>query len=98
MEITYTNFENKITIDCKVRGGEPDNYTVNLWEHRSEFNEYIRSFEGGKLTVSKSNSKNNSYENDGIYTCLATNGMVGDNMRLAQKGSILISDKGEITT
>lgn len=98
MEITYTNFENQLTIDCKSKGVEPGNYTVNLWEHRSEFNEYIRSFEGGKLTILKSNSKNNSYENDGIYTCLATNGMVEDNRRLAQKRSILINNKGEITT
>ncbi|VDI50285.1 Hypothetical predicted protein [Mytilus galloprovincialis] len=93
MEITYTNFGNQLTIDCKAKGGEPDNYTVNLWEHRSEFNEYIRSFEGGKLTFSEINSKNNSYENDGIYTCQATNGMIGANRRLAQKGYILINNK-----
>ncbi|XP_063418428.1 uncharacterized protein LOC134701226 [Mytilus trossulus] len=93
MEVTYTNFENQLTIDCKAKGGEPDNYTVNLWEHRSEFNEYIRSFEGGKLTFSELNSKDNSYENDGIYTCQATNGMIGAKRRLAQKGSILINNK-----
>ncbi|CAC5383236.1 unnamed protein product [Mytilus coruscus] len=97
MEITYTNFEHKITIGCKSRGGEPYNYTVNYWKHYSEFYEYIRSFKGlsnGKLTISKSNSKNRSHENDGIYTCQATNGMVGGNTdELALEGYILINDK-----
>ncbi|CAC5393264.1 NEGR1 [Mytilus coruscus] len=97
MEITYTNFEHKITIGCKSRGGEPYNYTVNYWKHYSEFYEYIRSFKGlsnGKLTISKSNSENRSHENDGIYTCQATNGMVGGNTdELALEGYILINDK-----
>ncbi|XP_052103117.1 uncharacterized protein LOC127736595 [Mytilus californianus] len=96
MEITYTYFEHTITIDCKLRGGEPDNYTITYWEHRSEFNEYIRSSNGlndSKLTISKSKSKNRSHENDGIYTCQTTNGLVGANRWLTQKGSILINDK-----
>ncbi|CAG2248792.1 unnamed protein product [Mytilus edulis] len=96
INITRLPIEQKIILTCNPRG-EPNNYTFADWEHLSEFKEYIRSFPGtkdGKLTIVKAVNNNRRHENDGIYTCKSTNGILDVHRDLYQKGSILINDEG----
>ncbi|XP_076088315.1 neural cell adhesion molecule 1-like [Mytilus galloprovincialis] len=94
--ITKLSIEQTIILTCKSRG-EPNNYTFADWEHLSEFKEYIRSFPGtkdGKLTIVKAVNNNRRHENDGIYTCKSTNGILDVHRQLYQNGTILINDEG----
>ncbi|CAG2229375.1 unnamed protein product [Mytilus edulis] len=62
-------------------------YKCDFWKNGNIYTDTYH------VQIRKLKSKNKSHENDGIYTCQATNGMIGANRRLAQKGSILINNK-----
>ncbi|CAC5393260.1 NCAM [Mytilus coruscus] len=46
IKINHTITEQEIILLCNPSGGEPKNYTFDLWEHHSEFKEFIRSLKG----------------------------------------------------
>ncbi|XP_071149213.1 cell adhesion molecule DSCAM-like [Mytilus edulis] len=96
IHITRLPKEQKIILTCNPRG-EPNNYTFADWAHLSEFKEYIRRLRGtkdGKLTIFKAGNMSRRHENDGIYTCKSTNGILDVHRELYQEGTIPINDEG----
>lgn len=92
--VTYKRVKQTIQLQCKPRG-EPDNYTFDEWEHRSEFNELIRRIKGtpqGILAIKQSKSRH--HEDDGVYVCRAANGIPNSNDTIYQEGRVVIESSG----
>lgn len=92
--VTYKRVKQTIQLQCKP-SGEPENYTFDEWEHRSEFNELIRRIKGthkGILALGQSNSR--QHEDDGVYVCRASNGIPNSNDTIYQEGMVLITSTG----
>ncbi|VDI51396.1 Hypothetical predicted protein [Mytilus galloprovincialis] len=91
VKIQYKISKQNIRMFC-IADGNPNNYTFNDWEHKSEFNEHIRRIHGtpkGHLIINKAQySKEN--EDDGIYVCTVSNGVPNMKGKFDQKGQTSI--------
>ncbi|VDI58039.1 Hypothetical predicted protein [Mytilus galloprovincialis] len=89
--VTYAVLEESTILSC-IPDGNPDKYTFYDWEHRSDFNEHIRWFNGireNQLIINKSQHRK-SNEDDGVYVCTVSNGVSNKKGNFRQEGQVRV--------
>lgn len=84
------------TLQCFAYG-VPSKYTYSQWEHLSYFGEHIRYLNAttdGKVTLPQIANKIKRYQDNGIYICTVSNGVVDITGNSFQKGKICVIANG----
>ena len=94
--INVTSHFGKTRLDCLARG-IPALYNFSKWEHKSMFGEHIRyldGFDNGTLLI-QSKSKITRYQDNGLYVCHVSNGVVNSNGSVVQMGEYVLRVKSK---
>ncbi|XP_052081083.1 uncharacterized protein LOC127719086 [Mytilus californianus] len=84
------------TLQC-LANGVPAKYTYGQWKHLSFCGEYIRYLNStidGRVMSPQIANKMKRYQDNGIYICTASNGVVDRTGNSFQNGNILVIAKG----
>ena len=89
--INVISYFGETRLDCIARG-VPESYTYSRWEHKSMFGEHIRYLDGfGNGTLSLQNkSKLKRYQDNGLYVCHVSNGVLNSNGMVVQMGEYVL--------
>lgn len=74
--------------------GVPKMYTFYDWEHISDYGDHIRFMTGSKDGILQFPPKKYPYQDNGFYTCTASNGIPNTNGITRQSGSVYMDVKG----
>jgi len=94
--ITVTSHFGKTRLDCLARG-VLTSYIFSRWEHKSMFGEHIRyldGFENGTLLI-ENKSKLKSYQDNGVYVCHVSNGVLNSNGSVVQMGEYVLREESK---
>ncbi|XP_076088027.1 uncharacterized protein LOC143058421 [Mytilus galloprovincialis] len=94
--VNVTEKEVSRTLQCFAYG-VPSKYTYSQWEHLSYFGEHIRYLNAttdGKVTLPQIANKIKRYQDNGIYICTVSNGVVDITGNSFQKGQICVIANG----
>jgi hypothetical protein len=89
--INVTSYFGKTRLDCLARG-IPALYKFSRWEHKSMFGEHIRyldGFDNGTLLI-QNKSEIKSYQDNGLYVCHVSNGVLNSNGSVVQIGEYVL--------
>ncbi|CAC5376377.1 unnamed protein product [Mytilus coruscus] len=95
----HINFtENNVlrTLQC-LANGVPAKYTYGQWKHLSYFGEHIRclnSTTDGRVILPQIEKKKKRYQDNGLYICTASNGIVDSTGNSFQNGEIFVIANG----
>ncbi|CAC5410627.1 unnamed protein product [Mytilus coruscus] len=74
--------------------GAPEMYMFYDWEHRSEYGDHIRFITGSKDGILQFPASKYPYQDNGFYTCTASNKIPHKNGMTRQSGLVYLNVKG----